>query len=91
MAKPKSRILDAAITSEKKVLRLQVAMHDALVVGGRQPAHDLRACIVSRLADGKWTAPKAVAERLAFQQLGDNIGCSLLFADVRRSKECSDG
>ena len=72
----------ATIVGEEEVLRLKVAMDNALLVGGGEATGDLLA-VVDRFARSKWTIAQAVAERLAFQQFGDYIGRAMVSANVR--------
>ncbi len=56
-------------------------MDDAAVVRGRQAAGDLHR-VLDGLPDGQRAGAKAVAERLAFEQLRDNERRAVLGADV---------
>ena len=69
------------VAGEEDVLRLEVAMDDAALVRRGQPARELRA-EVERAArrDGPFANPRA--QRLAFQQLGDDVALLAFDADV---------
>ena len=73
--------LDSTVPGEEEILGLQVAVHDALVVGGGQPACDLGRD-VERLSRGQRPAADAVAQGLALEQLRHQIDDLLVRADV---------
>ena len=56
-------------------------MDDAAVVGGREALGDLQG-VVDRLASRQRAAVDLVAQRLAFEQLRDDVGRAVLRADV---------
>ena len=67
---------------DEEVLGLEIAMHDALLVRRRQAARDLHARSRSLCAAGAAAPRKWSRRRLAFEQLGDQIGRAVLLADV---------
>ena len=73
--------LHAPFARDEDVLRLQVAMDDALVVRRGEAARDLGR-VVDRLARRQRRAVDPRAERLAFEQLGDDVGSAVVAADV---------
>ena len=73
--------LHAAFAGEEDVLRLEVAVDDALVVRGREPARDLDR-VVDRLARRHRRPVDSRAERFALEQLGDDYGAPSWRADV---------
>jgi hypothetical protein len=72
---------DAAVAGEEDVARLDVAMDDALGVGGGQ-AFGYGGAEFHCLAPSERAAAQAVAEGLAFQQFGDGVVGALVLADV---------
>jgi hypothetical protein len=64
--------LDVPGGGQEHVLRLEIAVHDALVVRGGQPAGDLRSD-VDGFAGGERARRDSLAQRLALQQLGDDV------------------
>ncbi len=56
-------------------------MDDSLVVRRRETVSDLKG-IVERLARGEGAARELGAERLAFQELLDDIGSAVMLSDV---------
>ena len=73
--------LDAAVAGDEEVLGLQVAVDDALLVRRGQAAGDLDR-VVDRLARGQRAARERVAQRLALEQLGDDVRHAGVGADV---------
>ena len=73
--------LHASFACDEDVLRFQVAMDDALVVRGCKPACDLGR-VVDRLARRQRRPVDPPAERLPFEQLGDDVGSAGVAADV---------
>ena len=78
--------LDAAIGGDEDVGRLDVPMADALLVGGGERARDLDA-VLERLAIGDGAPVHPLPQRLAFQQLGDDVGDLALGADVEDGQD----
>ena len=83
---------DALVGGDEDVLRLQVAMDDALVMRGGKPAGELHR-VREGLADEKPRAcrvrsrplvagRKPVAQRLALEQLRDDVRRAVVLADV---------
>src|SRR5208282_2604842 len=66
---------------EKNVLRLQVAVDDALVVGRRQSLGDLRR-IIGSLARRQWAVFQLSAQARALQKFRDNEGRSTLLPNI---------
>ena len=56
-------------------------MDDPLVVGGGQAPGHLQG-VVGRLADGKGSDLQTLPQRLAFEQLRDEVGRALVVPDV---------
>ena len=77
--------LHPAIAGDKKILRLEVAMDDALLVRRRKSPCHLQP-VVNRLADGKRATPQPLAQRLPFQQLGDHVKRAVPGSDVEDRK-----
>jgi hypothetical protein len=77
--------IDPAVFGDEEVLRLQIAMDDALLMRGSKAASDLHS-VVDRLAHGKAAALDLLAQGLALQQLGDEIQRALADAHLRDSK-----
>ena len=78
--------LHAAIAREEQVLGLQVAMDDATLVRGGESPGDLHG-EVDGLPLWHGAAPEPAAERLAFEQLRDDVGHAVLTADVVDDQE----
>ena len=66
LRQPEVQDLDVPVVDEKNVLRLEVAVDHATIVGGGQAARDLRA-VLDRLAHGYGPARQARAQRLSLQ------------------------
>ncbi len=73
--------LDASVASDEDVVRLEVAVDDALVVRGAETAGELRRDL-GCLARRHRRAVDPLAQRLALEQLRDDVGCTLVSADV---------
>ena len=73
--------LHPAVVGQEDVLGLEVAVDDALVVGGGQAAGDL-AAVLGGLARGQRALEQAVAQGLALEQLGHQEGRALLAAEI---------
>ncbi len=78
--------LDAAVIQNKNVVRLEVAMHDALLVRRGQTARDLHA-VFNRFALGDGPALHVIAQALSFEKFGDQIGHAVLGADVKDGQD----
>ena len=77
--------LHSTIAGDEQIFRLQVAMHDALLVRRRQSPRHLQP-VFNRLADRKRAIPQTLAQRLTFQQFGDHVGRALLVPDIEDRK-----
>src|SRR6185369_12313449 len=73
--------LDAAVPRDEQVLRLQVAVDDALVVRGGEAVRDLHR-VVRRAAGRELAAGERRAQRLSLEQLLDDVRRALRLADV---------
>ena len=72
LGKPEVENLDVAVSGEKQILWLEIAMDDPARVSGRQAARHLPRDI-ERLALADRSAPEPIPQRLAFQALGDDV------------------
>ena len=73
--------LDAAVVGDEEVFGLEVAVDDAFQVRGREPMGDLQRA-VDCLARREPPACELRPERLAFEELLDDVGSPLVRADV---------
>ena len=73
--------LHAAVVGDEDVLGLQVPVDDPLLVRGREAVDDLER-VVDRLARRELAAREDRPERLALEQLLDDVGRALVRADV---------
>src|SRR5204862_7333627 len=73
--------LETTFVGDEQVLGLHIAMDDTVLVRSREPSGDLSSQI-DRLPDGKRSVCKHLAQRLAFEQLGDEVRLSLVLAHV---------
>ena len=73
--------LDAAVFGDEQVLRLEVAMNDALFVRGRQSMSDLNA-VIDCFANRHRAALQHLPQRAALQQLGDQVRCAFEDAEL---------
>ena len=64
--------LHAAVVQDEDILRLQIPVHDPLVVRRGQSPGDLH-CDLDCLADWQRSVGHTLAERLTLQQLGDGV------------------
>ena len=76
----------AAIFGDEQILGLEVAMDDAFFVGGGESVRDLHG-VVESFAQGQRSAAQAVAQGLAFEQFGDDVGRAFVRADVEYGKD----
>ena len=83
---PEVEDLDAAVARDEEVVRLQIAMHDLLVVRGGQADGDLDADL-DRLARRGRSSLEPLPQRLALEQLRHGIGRSLVHADVMNGED----
>ena len=81
LGEPEVEDLDPTVAADEEVLRLDVAMDDALLVRGGQTACDLHG-VVQRLARRQSGAAQDRAKRRPLQQLRDQVGGPVLGADV---------
>ena len=73
--------LDAAVLRDEEVLGLQVAVDDPLLVRRGEAVRDLQR-VVDRLSRRQLPARERRAQRLAFEQLLNDVGRALVRADV---------
>src|SRR6266498_790929 len=73
--------LEAAIVSDEQVLRLEITMHDGFFVCGGETQRDLLR-VIKCFARRKCAITKKFSQFLAFEQFGDDKGCSLVSADI---------
>ena len=73
--------LDAPVSGEEQVFGLEIAMDDPFFVRRREPARDLHR-VVERLADRNGAGGQALAQRLALEELGDDVRRAVLHAEV---------
>ena len=78
--------LHVAGARQEQVLGLEIAMHDAFFVCGGQAARDLHRDLHG-LAHRQRPARKPVAQRLSFEQLGDDVRHSFVAAGVVDRKD----
>ena len=83
--------LDAPVLRHEQVLGLQVPVDDPLLVRRREAARDLDR-VVDRLARRRAAPPaSALAQRLALEQLRDDVRRAVVRADVVDRRGCSGG
>jgi hypothetical protein len=85
LARPKIQNLYSTVAGDEQVFRLQVAMHNALLVRRCQSSRHLHS-VVNRLAAGERATPEPLTQGLPFQQLGDHVGRALFVPDVEDRK-----
>ena len=73
--------LDPAVVRDEDVVGLEIAVDDPLVVSSGKAVSDLER-VVEGLADGKRSALEAGPQGVAFEQLRDDVGCTVVGADV---------
>ena len=73
--------LDDPVLRDEQVLGLQVPVDDRLVVRRGEPVRHLQR-VVHGLARGDRARPQALAQRLALEQLGDEVGSALVVPHV---------
>ena len=81
LARPKSRILTRPSVGHEDVLGLEVPVHDPLLVRRREALRDLQR-VADRPARREGPAGEPLAQRLAFEQLRDDVGRAVVRADV---------
>ncbi len=86
LARPKSRSFTLSVARQEDVLGLQVAVDDAGGVGGREALCDLDRGGGDDL-DGERPAVEAVPERLALEELGDEVGDAVVAPDVEDGED----
>ena len=77
--------LDAAVLRDEDVLGLQVPVDDALLVRRGEAEGDLRR-VVERAALGQPAARERGAQRLALEQLLDDVGGAVVRSRCRRPR-----
>ena len=73
--------LRASVFRDEDVFRLQVAMNDAFVMGGRESARDLQG-VIHRFPRREGAILQKRAQGFAEEQFRDDVGCALPFPDV---------
>jgi hypothetical protein len=73
--------LHLAVRGEEDVVRLHVPVDDPTGVGGGEATGHL-GCPFQRGAEGRPATGEAVAQRLSLEQLGDEVGRTLVLAEV---------
>ena len=81
LGEPEVEDLDVLVPGDEDVLGLEVAVDDALRVGGRQTFGDLDA-VLHRPPDGHVALPKPLAQGAALEQLGHDEGDAVVLSDV---------
>ncbi len=77
----------AAIFGDEQIFGLEVAMDDAFFVGRRQAVRNLQRVIQSLACSIASHRSKTLAQRLAFQQFGDDVRRAFMRADVEYRKD----
>ncbi len=78
---PEVEDLDHALLRQEDVLRLEVAVHDAALVCGREASRDLES-VLDGLTGRNRRRGQAAAQRFAFQKLHHGVDRSVVLADV---------
>ena len=78
--------LHATVVGHEQVGGLEIAVHDALRMGGGQPSRDLHA-VVHRLADTARRPAQDLAHGGAFQQLRNQVGGAVMGPHVEENQE----
>ena len=78
--------LDASVFRDPDVFRLEIAVDDSGIVSGGQSSGQLHA-VVQHLAQPHRAFTKAIAQGLALQQLGDDVGRAVVLADVENRND----
>ena len=81
LRQPEVQNLRAPVRSDEDVLGLEIAVHNSALVRGGEAARDLR-CVVDGLTLRERRAPQLLAQRLAFEQLGDDEGRAVVLPNV---------
>ncbi len=63
---------DAAVFGEEEILRLEIAVNDALVVRSGESMRDLNS-VIDGFASRKWAALQGLPQRFADEQFGDEV------------------
>src|SRR5437660_2373185 len=77
----KIKNLDAAISHDEEIIRLEIAVYDALLMRGRETFGDLQR-IFDRLALRQSCATHSLTQRLAFEQFRDHVGGAVEGIDI---------
>jgi hypothetical protein len=78
--------LDATVAGDEHVLRLEVAVDDALVMRGGQTARELRG-VLDCLPYGERPSAKPLAQRLAVEELRHEVADAAVGADVEHRED----
>ena len=73
------------VFGDEQILRLQIAMNDAFLMGCRQPARDLHS-VIDRLAHGHPATLDLLAQRFSLQQLRDQLRCAFIGSHLKHGK-----
>ena len=87
---PEVENLDVTVARDDDVCRLEIAVHDAAIVGGSERARDLRA-VLHGLANGQRSAGDDIGERFSFEKLRDRIRVCAVASDVEDSEDVGMG
>src|SRR2546421_5898406 len=78
--------LHAPIFGDEEVVGLQIAMNDSFLMRGGETVRDLTS-VVGHAALGQRAAAHSLAHGLALEQLRDNIGRTIMRADVMHDED----
>jgi hypothetical protein len=86
LGQPKVEDLELAIPGHEKILGLEIAMDDAVIVGGGKPMSD-RDRDLHRFADGQGPRGQALAQCVPFEDLRDEERLTIGLADIVNMKD----